>query len=333
MDKRLGVAVIGLGVGEQHALAYASLKECRLIWLYDLNKSRSEKIASTLNCEVAEGLEQILEDPEVDIVSIASFDDDHFDQTVSALNAGKHVFVEKPMCRSLEELRKIREVWEINGRKMLTSNLVLRAAVVYQWLKSAIQSGMFGDVYAFDGDYLYGRRTKITDGWRKNVENYSVIQGGGVHLVDLMLLLTGQRPTNVYAIGNNICTRGTDFKYNDFVATTYIFSSGLVGRITANFGCVHHHQHFVRVFGTNATFVYDDKGPRLFLNMDPIRESKQLNIATLPYSKGDLIPPFVRSILKQGDLLSTQHEFDVISACVAADRSIDCGRPVEVDYI
>src|SRR5262249_50292734 len=148
-------------------------------------------------------------------------------------------------------------------------NLVLRAAPLYCWLRDTIAAGELGELYAFDGDYLYGRLEKITDGWRGEVDGYSVLQGGGVHLVDLMLWLTGQRPATVNAVGNRIATRGTRFRYDDFVAATYRFESGLIGRITANFGCVHRHQHVVRVFGTKGTFIHDDRGARLHSTREP----------------------------------------------------------------
>src|SRR5205807_9291260 len=120
-----------------------------------------------------------------------------------------------------------------------------------------------------DLDYLYGRLQKITEGWRKNIENYSVIEGGGVHLIDLMLWLTGERPSFVWAAGNRISTKDTAFRYGDYAAATLQSPSGLVARITANFGCVHPHQHTMRIFGTKETFVYDDAGPRLRSNRDP----------------------------------------------------------------
>ena len=52
-------------------------------------------------------------------------------------------------------------------------------------------------------DYLYGRLQKITDDWRSRVADYSVMLGGGVHMVDLMLWLTGQRPTRQERSFNN----------------------------------------------------------------------------------------------------------------------------------
>jgi len=327
--------VIGLGVGTQHALAYAGLDGCRLRYVYDLDIHKMQRVLGQLGQGTAGvSVEALLQDQAVDVVSIASYDDMHGTQVVSALRAGKHVFVEKPLCRSEEELRAIKNAWLLSGDRHLASNLVLRAAPLYQWLRQAIAGGELGEIYGFDGDYLYGRLSKITDGWRKDVLDYSVMQGGGVHLVDLMLWLTGQRPRSVTAVGNRICTEGTAFRYHDYVSATFGFASGLVGRITANFGCVHRHQHVLRVFGTKGTFIYDDMGPRLHTSRDPAVPTARLDLAAIPASKGEMIPIFIDAILKNADTRDqTQHEFDVISACLGADRALAVAKRVEIDYV
>ena len=58
--------------------------------------------------------------------------------------------------------------------------------------------GVFGRIYAFEGDYLYGRMFKITNGWRRNIPDYSVMTGGGIHLIDLFLWLTGEKTRICY---------------------------------------------------------------------------------------------------------------------------------------
>ena len=334
----LGVGVIGLGVGEQHARAYLALPGCQLRWLCDLDPARTGQVIERLGAgQPAAHFADVLADPAVDLISIASFDDAHFEQARAAVAAGKHVFVEKPLCRTESELGALKSTWLAAGTPHLGSNLVLRAAPVYAWLKAAITSGELGEVYAFDGEYLYGRVEKITLGWRAHVEDYSVILGGGVHLIDLMLWLTGQRPVRVSAHGNRICTKGTSFAYDDFAAATFAFPGGrqgLIGRITANFGCVHRHQHVVRVFGTKATFVYDDQGPRLHTSRDPSVEPTRLLQAALPASKGDLIPEFVAGISSgRSPLGAAQHEFDVISASLAADRAARFETVEDIHYV
>ncbi|HEX9880761.1 MAG TPA: Gfo/Idh/MocA family oxidoreductase [Candidatus Binatia bacterium] len=333
--RELGVAVIGLGVGEQHARAYADLEHCVIRWLYDIDEVRMHRLVKELGQGAAAGtLETVWDDPSVRVVSIASYDDAHYEQVVRGLRSGKHVFVEKPMCRSVEELREIRDAWKESDHRHLASNLVLRAAPVYKWLRDAVDSGDLGEIYAFDGDYLYGRLSKITEGWRGSVESYSVMQGGGIHLLDLMLWVTGQKPVSVTASGNRICTSGSDFHYDDFVAATFGFQSGLIGRVSANFGCVHRHQHVVRLFGTKGTFIYDDRGPRLYSSRDPSSAAASLDLDALPDSKGALIPGFVAGILDGvPGAAETQHELDLIAACLSVDRSLQTRGPVEIQYL
>jgi predicted dehydrogenase len=331
---RLGVAVIGLGVGEAHAAAYARLQQCELRWLCDLDAGRAGVVAERLGVgRASTDIDAVIADSAVQIVSIASYDDAHYGQVIAALRAGKHVFVEKPLCRTADEVCLIKRAWAV-ARRHLASNLVLRAAPAYRWLNDAVAAGELGEVYAFDGDYLYGRLHKITDGWRADVDEYSVMLGGGIHLVDLMLGLTGERPTAVAAIGSRVCSSGTAFRYDDYQAATFRFPSGLVGRITANFGCIHRHQHIVRVYGTKATFVHDDAGTRLHTSREPSVAVRLLDEMARPASKGELIPPFVERILAGADgRAEALREFDVVIACAAADRAARNGGEVAIEYV
>lgn len=334
--EEIGVAVVGLGVGESHARAYAESPRTRLRWLHDHDREKAGRLADEVGAEgVAEGFEEILVDPRVGIVSIASYDADHAKQVEAALDAGKHVFVEKPMCRTTKELSRIHRAWQRGGSRLkVSSNLVLRAAPLYRWLRDRVARDEIGTVYAFDGDYLYGRLRKITEGWRSKEDDYSVMLGGGIHLVDLMLWVTGERPTHVAATGTNVATRGTPFRYDDMVAATFTFPSGLVGRITANFGCVHPHQHVLRVFGTDATFIHDDAGPRWYRSRDPARRAERLTMDRSPPEKGALIPDFIDTVWRDRDPPEGPgYAFDLITVCVAADEAACKGTRMEIEYL
>lgn len=332
--RQLKVGVIGLGVGERHARAFHAHPSCVLDSLCDLNGEQARQLAAQLgDCAVVDDFAAMLK--RVDAVAIASYDDAHYDQVMAALAAGKHIFVEKPVCRTIAELDAIKKAWLAGGGRLkLRSNLVLRAAPLYRWLKERIAAGALGQVYAFDGDYLYGRLHKITEGWRGRLADYSVMEGGGVHLVDLMLWLLGERPVMVSAVGNRICTRDTGFQQNDFVAATLEFPSGLVARVTANFGCVHRHHHVMRVFGTRATFLYDDQGARWHETRDPEVAEGKIDLPPLPANKGDLIPGFVAAVLDDvDDSAETQSYFDGISICIAADEAMATGNKERIEYV
>ena len=132
-DGCLDVGVVGLGVGEQHAHAYARHPAVRRVWLCDQNEERVRAVAARVEKSAVAGtFDSLIADESVLVVSIASFDDAHFRQVAAALGAGKHVFVEKPLCRTLEELAEVRRLWSAaGGRLKLGSNLVLRAAPLY----------------------------------------------------------------------------------------------------------------------------------------------------------------------------------------------------------
>ena len=167
---RFGTAVVGLGVGEAHARAYAAMPDCELRWVADLDAARAGRLADELGCKATTTFETLLQDPDVQIVSVASYDDAHAEQVTKALGSGRDVFAEKPIARTERELADVKAVWLQSGRH-LASNLVLRAAPLYGQLRDTISRGELGEIYAFDGDYLYGRLEKITDGWRGDVDD------------------------------------------------------------------------------------------------------------------------------------------------------------------
>jgi predicted dehydrogenase len=341
VTRQLGIAVIGLGIGEQHARMYATLPACKVKLLVDLDRSRAENLAMAFSgSDAGSDFEDALDRDDIDVISIASFDDAHFDQVMQALSADKHVFVEKPLCRTIDELARIRAALLAKPSLHLASNLVLRGADLYRWLRDEIAVGAFGDIYAFDGDYLYGRLHKITEGWRGETDDYSVMLGGGIHMIDLMLWLTGQRPLSVQAVGNRICTRDTGFQCDDFTAATMTFESGMVGRIAANFGCMHPHQHVVRIFGTRKTFILDDAGPRLMTARDPVEPGlavapvEPIKLAAKPAHKGALIPAFVEGIFlnKPSRTAELDTTLDAIAVAAACDKAVSNSSPIQIRY-
>lgn len=340
----LNVGIVGLGnVGERHARTYLNEKRCRVRWLYDIDHDLAERLAPEFDgARIAKDYRTLIDDDNLDVISVCSFDGDHFEQIIPALEKGVHLFVEKPICRSTEEIRAIKEAWSRGGRPAFDSNLMSRGSPLYQWLATFIARGGLGDIYAIDAEYWYGRLHKLTHGWRRHVENYSVMQGGAVHLMDVIFMMINERPTSCTAFGNRICTEGSEFRYNDFVTATYRFPSSLIARVTANFGCVHRHQHVLRVFGTRATFLLDDAGPRVHATRDDITSGRPagsnpalpIDLPYRPATKGDLIPPLIDLIVSGADSEPlAQRNFDVISAIIAADESVAAGNEVPVTYV
>lgn len=326
MRRLIQVAVIGLGVGEQHARAWSRQRGASLVGVCDRDREKARRVSRDLETGTFQGWSSIMKQPGLDAVSIATFDQQHARQVREAVLAGKHVFVEKPLCRTGRELRTIRKAWA-RKKPALMANLVLRAAPLYRSLGGMIAAGKLGKIYAMDGDYLYGRIHKITAGWRSRDKTYSVMAGGGVHLLDLILGFSAERPASVTATGNRICTSGSRFHRKDFVSAIFEFPSGLVARVTANFGCVHRHQHSLRIFGTRGTVIIDDAGARWHRSRRPDTRARALRWKRLPASKGELIPEFA-GLIRSGPAArqkAAEREFCLAACLIAADRALQTG--------
>ena len=327
MTKLIRAAVIGLGVGEQHARAWARCRGAQLAGICDRDKEKALRLSRELKTRTFRDWRQMLMEPALHAVSIATFDGQHARQVRDALKSGKHVFVEKPLCRTAAELKKIRKAW-VRKKPALMTNLVLRAAPLYRGILRMIETGRLGEIYAMDGDYLYGRIHKITGGWRSRDKTYSVMAGGGVHLLDLILGFAGEQPVGVSAAGNRICTHGSRFQRKDFVSAVFQFPSGLIARLTANFGCVHKHQHTLRIFGTRGTVIVDDEGARWHRSRRPESRPTPLLWKRVPASKGELVSDFA-SLIRGGTAgrrRAVEREFSLASALIAADRALKTGR-------
>lgn len=329
---RLQVGVVGLGVGERHIAGYAAHPDAEVVLVSDTDPGKlAEVLGRHPGVRGTTNPDEVLDHPGIGAVSIASYDDFHHAQIVRALDAGKHVFVEKPVCLYEAEAVDIRARLRAHPGLRLSSNLILRLSPRFVAIRDRIRAGQFGDLFYVEGDYVYGRLTKITDGWRARRPYYSVVLGGAVHMVDLLLWLTGERVIEVTSYANGIATAGTSFRHPDLVASLLRFESGLVGKVTANFASVHPHFHKVEIYGTSATFL-NDLGPgRYFDQRDPVREWTPVPDAYPGVDKGDMLRGFVDAIVRGGDPAVTEDEvFATMAVCFAIERSVASGRPEPV---
>lgn len=328
----LKVGIIGLGVGEQHIKGYLRHPLCEIAALCDFSEEKLVSVGTRYpDIYRTTAPTEILEDPSINIVSIASYDNDHAAQVCQALDNNKHVFVEKPLCLYEAEAIDIRDRMREKPHLKLTSNLILRRSPRFQALKRMIETGDMGDIYYVEGDYNYGRIEKITEGWRGNIDFYSVVYGGGVHMIDLMLWLTQDEIVEVSAYGNGICTKNTQFQYNDLVAALLKFKSGAVGKMTANFGCVFPHFHPLAVYGTKATFINGRKTGELYHSRDPKVEPETVDTDYPGVNKGEFLFSFIEAILEDRQPEVTAREiFAAMSVCFAIEKAVQKNELVKV---
>lgn len=332
--KKLRAGVIGLGVGEQHITGYRRVQGVDVVALCDIAAGKREMAAARYpECRITGDPEALIDAPDIDVISIASFDHHHAAQVIRALDRGKHVFCEKPLCTSEDELSAIRAALARNPATRLSTNTILRMSPRFRDLRDRIGRGELGRLYYAEADYNYGRLHKLQEGWRGSIPDYSVMLGGGIHMVDLLLWLSGRRVIEVSARGNKICSDGYRFTTPDLVVATLLFDDGMLGKVTANFGCVYPHFHKLSVYGTEATFENGREAASLYNSRD--REVPDIRMVDTAYpgiSKGDLIPGFIDAIRGTGRAeIEEEDVFATMAVCLAIDRSLREGAPVGVD--
>ncbi|MEC9347245.1 MAG: Gfo/Idh/MocA family oxidoreductase [Pseudomonadota bacterium] len=325
--------IVGLGVGERHIGGYRSHPACRVARIADFDAAKRADVATRHpDIPMESDAGAVLDDPEIDIVSIASWDQHHFGQIMRALDNGKHIFVEKPLVLTEEHARAVRAKLRANPHLKISSNLILRRSPRFVRLRREIMEGAFGTVFHIDADYQYGRIHKLLAGWRRDLPGYSLVLGGAVHMIDLVLWLTGDRAVEVTAMGNGMATAGSGFGNFDLVRAVVRFESGMLASIGCNGGLVHPHFHRLEVHGTAATFVNRLESAFVYRDRDPGRRPEVITEAYPGVDKGDLLADFVDAVLHDRDPEVTVDDcFDALAVCFAIERAAHDGRTVAVE--
>ena len=290
---KIDIGIVGVGnTGSEHLNFYKNYPQVNKIFVSESKKlnTYTKKIVDDIN------LKKFKKSIYTKLLSISNYDKDH-SKLITKNYKNSHIFVEKPMCTRLIDLNRIYKIVKKNNFKnLLFSNLVLRNSKIFNKILKKIKKGDLGKIYYFEGDYLYGRLKKLTHGWRGKDKNYSVTLGGGIHMIDLMINFIGELPLSVFSQNNKIVSKKNEFKFNDFSQNIFNFKNGSIGKITSNFGCVHHHQHVVKIYGTKGTFIYDDMGARISFKRDPHKNIKIKKNQKLYNGKACLLPQVFKGI-------------------------------------
>lgn len=335
MKNKLNVGVIGLGVGAKHAHALYLNKNVNLVSLCDFDNKKLNLYKKIYkNCNFTNNSDDIFKNPNIDIVSIASYDNFHAKHILQAIKYNKHFFVEKPFCLTIKELKKICSSLKKNKKITFSSNLVLRNNPSFIDLKKKIKTKVTGDIYYCEGDYNYGRINKILYGWRGQIPFYSVVLGGAIHLIDLIIWLSNKKVRSVIAEGNKISTKNTKFKNYDLVSTLLKFEDGMISKVTSNFASVTPHHHILSVYGTRSTFFYNNKEIKSYKSRDDlILKNKKSKFSNK--QKSEILNSFIKSVYYQKDL-KIVHENEIInlmSVCFAIEKSLKTKKWEKVNYI
>lgn len=205
MTRRVNVGIIGTGgIAQCHLRAYSEMPGVKILAVADIIQERAEGAAQ--RWEVPNyfvDYHELLEIDEIEAVSVCTYNQAHRAPTVDALEAGKHVLVEKPMAATLEDATAMVRAARRSG-KILMVAFHSRFRPDMKAAKSIVDSGVLGDIYYAETGG--GRRRGIPGGTfvRKDTAGGGAVVDIGVYSLDTALYLMGHPlPTTVSAITND----------------------------------------------------------------------------------------------------------------------------------
>ncbi|MBD3289607.1 hypothetical protein GF337_12450 [candidate division KSB1 bacterium] len=229
-----GVMILGPGwVAGEHIKGYqqSEYTEVRsIVGIDQTSKKKAEEYIAEyrLDATYSENYEQELARGDIDIVSICLINNLHYQATLQALQARKHVLIEKPLCLSLEELKRLRE--EVKAAGIMT--MIGHVARWYPAMVNAhklVDQNKLGHIFYGESDYWH----EIAPGWKTKAETAgSSLLMGGCHSVDLLRWFMGmeRRVREVYAYTTGPHRR-KDFEYPPAISGILKFEDGAIGRI------------------------------------------------------------------------------------------------------
>jgi predicted dehydrogenase len=264
MDREIGIGVIGMGwMGRVHTAAYRRLPEHfpnlgvrpRLLMAADVSEERRAH-AERIGFETTTGdWRAVIDDPRVDVVNVTLPNAMHREVALAALDAGKHVWVEKPVGRGIEDTAAVAEAAARAG--VVTGvGFCYRFAPAVQHARALIEAGAIGEVNHYRGVFLadYANRPDAAASWR-----FSRAQAGSgalgdlmAHVVDMTHYLVGpidrlsgrtatmypRRPRLPVGEGTHFSRVATDdlvdVDNEDWAGALFEFGGGTVGSLEAS---------------------------------------------------------------------------------------------------
>lgn len=247
-DERVRVALIGYGYWGQNlarnVAAAPNLELCAVVESDAGARAKAHAVHPT--ARILENYTSALDDPDIEALVIATPAVRHAEVAMAALQAGKHVFVEKPLATSVDDCELLVKLADREQRTLMVGHTFLYSAPVRR-LRRYIDDGELGKV-----QYLYSQRLSLG----RIRRDCNALWNFGPHDISIMLYLLEDRPVEVSARSYSFIGKGID----DVCFASLTFGTGIVG----NFQCSWIDPRKVRlvtVVGDEKMAVYDDVSP------------------------------------------------------------------------
>jgi predicted dehydrogenase len=239
------VGVVGLGYwGPNLARNLAAIAGCELAWLCDASDAARERLAGAYpGTRATADVQELLDDPELDAVVLATPVPTHSELAVRVADAGKHCFVEKPLATRAADAQLAVDAAARAGTTLMVGHLLEYHPAVHR-LRELLDGGELGELY-----YVYGNRQNL--GKLRADEN--ALWSLGAHDVSVVLALIGEEPVECLAHGSSFVREGVE----DVVFCYLRFPSGAVAHLHLSW-LDPHKERRLTVVGSKRMATFDD---------------------------------------------------------------------------
>ena len=240
--------VVGLGtMGRSHALAYHQDPAFEIVGL--VNRSAAALPEGLRHYPVSAKFAEALKRLQPDLVAIATYSDSHADLAIAAMEAGAHVFVEKPLATTVADAERVAAKARATGRKAVVGYILRHHP---SWQRLIAEARALGGPYVFRLNLNQQSSGPTWEVHKALMRTTSPIVDCGVHYVDVMCQVTDAAPTEVRGMGLRLSDEVARDMYN-YGHFQVLFADGSVGWYEAGWG---------PMMSDTAFFVKDIVSPR-----------------------------------------------------------------------
>jgi len=257
---RAKVGIVGLGHnGMAHLKTHLELEQSEVVALADISAERLGAASELCPNAATYRDDAICSDPQVQAISIHTGDPHHCTPFVKAMQAGKHVFVEKPLANTSQDLLAMVEAYENApvGLKVQVG-YILRFNPVYEALYQTARNGDLGDLYYMEGDYVHNLlyqkgSTNPATGRNWYIEEEIPLVGGGSHPLDIMRWVSGKEIARTWAYSTGVAF--PEMEVDDCQVALFQFEDGSIAKVAALYAprCAMAPYYNLRLYGTNGS--------------------------------------------------------------------------------
>lgn len=339
--KNYNVGIIGYGwVATAHIDAINKTDDAQVTAIYSSRELSDSELSAQWGSPIKSytDLNKMLEDPDLHVVSICSYPNQHKDQAVLAAEAGKHLIIEKPLALSWEDCLEIRKAVKNAGVRTCVC-FECRFSNQFKVIQSILDQGLLGELHYGEIDYYHGIGPWYGQ-FRWNVKKNpggSSLLSAGCHALDALLLCINDEVTEVTSYSTSSKSKTfLPYEYDTSSVTILKFRNGAIGKCASSIDCLQPYYFHTHLVGSEGSLL-DNKFHSMKLNTD---KNNWSNLAMKLLDSGDVsdhpyldqFNAFFTAIDKDEEMPLTNLDIAMKSFKVvfAADKSAETGNPVQL---